>query len=173
MTTTAILLPELTPPHVGLTIVVDPPAQVMLHQAFTLSVIVRNNDPLRSADLTFTLEPSEGFVVAGLRSGVLPLLLPGTENAVSFSLTAITTGVVKLPVFKVQRLVAEEPSNSHRSESELAIRTGVASEVVPVVDKRWNLIDKAGNNIYFYSSEGQALTGIDLSLWLAVSVVAW
>lgn len=173
VTTTAIMLPELTPPHVGLTIVIDPPAQVVLHRPFMLSAIVRNNDPLRSADLTFTLEPSDGFVIAGLRSGALPLLLPGTESTVSFSLIPLTTGIIKLPIFKVQRLVAEDPSNPHRSESELATRTGIASEVVPVVDGRWNLMDKAGNNIYFYSSDGQALAGIDLSQWLAVTVVAW
>jgi trafficking protein particle complex subunit 11 len=165
-------LPDLKPPTFGLTILIDPPATASLHIPFTLDVKVRNNDPHRSADLNFALEPAEGFVTAGFRNGALPLLLPGTEEFLSFNLVPISIGNVKLPIFKIQQTLKEEPA-APRSESETNARTSAVVDTVPVVDKRWDSVDTLGNNVHFYTSDGETLAELDLSLWLSVLVLAW
>jgi trafficking protein particle complex subunit 11 len=164
-------LPDLKPPTFGLTILIEPPATVKLHMPFTLDVKVRNNDPHRSADLNFGLEPAEGFVTAGFRNGVLPLLLPGTEEFISFNLIPISVGNVKLPIFKIQQTLKEE-SGAPRSEFETNTRTSAVVDTVPVVDKRWDSVDTLGNNVHFYTSAGETLAELDLSLWLSVLVLA-
>jgi len=169
-TTTLLSLPDLTPPTFGLTVLIDPPATTKLHKLFTLDVRIRNNDPHRSADLSFTLEPAEGFVTAGLRSGVLPLLLPGTEEYLSFNLVPVSVGNVKLPLFKLQQASKEE--SAPRSEFEANARVTSNADIVPVVDKRWDSVDTSGNNVHFYTSDGGTLTELDLSLWLSVLVLA-
>lgn len=167
-TTTTLSLPELKPPVFGLTVFIEPPASTKLHTSFTLDVRVRNNDPHRSADLNYVLEPAEGFVIAGFRAGTLPLLLPGTEESLSFNLIPINAGHIKLPVFKIQQILKEEPV----SDPEAAGRTGAIVDIIPVVDKRWDSLDALGNNVHFYSSDGTTLAELDLSLWLSVLVLA-
>ena len=151
-----------------MTILIDPPAITKLHTPFTLDVKVRNNDPHRSADLSYALEPAEGFVTAGFRAGALPLLLPGTEEFISFNLIPISVGNIKLPVFKVQQLSKEAAG----SELEQSGKAGIIVDVVPVVDKRWDSLDTSGNNVHFYTSDGSTLAELDLSLWLSVLVLA-
>ncbi|KAG8829043.1 hypothetical protein FRC17_007182 [Serendipita sp. 399] len=167
--TTVIMLPELYPPQLGLSIIIDPPATAQLHVPFTLLIKIRNNDILHSADLSFSLEPTDNFVTAGMRSGRLPLILPGTEELLGINLIPTAVGVVKLPLFKVQR-VAVEPSA--RSEAGDSSRISLAADIIPTIDERWNVVDKLGHNVHFYTSEGQARAEIDLSLWLAVLVLA-
>ncbi|KAG8758578.1 hypothetical protein FRC14_007889 [Serendipita sp. 396] len=169
LATTAILLPELYPPQLGLSVIVNPPATAKLHSPFTLSIKIRNSDPLLSADLSFSLEPTDAFVIAGMRAGRLPLILPDTEEALSFNLIPTIVGVVKLPLFKVQRVEVEDSS---RSETVEQTRSSSSTEIVPTIDERWNAVDRLGRNVHFYTSDGQARAEIDLSLWLAILVLA-
>ncbi|PVF96750.1 hypothetical protein CPB86DRAFT_736228 [Serendipita vermifera] len=170
-TVTRIILPELHPPDFGLSVIIDPPTAVELHQPFILNVSIRNHDASRSAELSFTIEQADGFVAAGFRTGVLPLLLPGTGDSLSFQLVPISVGLVKLPVFKLQRIVKDESAPTERTESGASLdnRPG---EVVPIVDQRWDSVDAKGSNIHFYTREGEALAEIDLSSWLSVLVVS-
>jgi hypothetical protein len=170
-TSTMLPLPELRPPVIGLTVIIDPPAVVKLHVPFPLSLKIRNNDSHRSADLAFALEPTDGFVAAGFRSGALPLLLPGTEDTLSFNLIPLISGLIKLPTFRVHRTMKIEPTSPGQSEDG-SIRGAPLGDAVPVVDERWNETDEAGNNVHFYAKDGTALTTeLDLTLWLSVLVV--
>lgn len=51
--------------------------------------------------VTLDPQPSDGFVVAGLRSGRLPLVLPGAEERVTWNVIPIECGYVKVPRVKV------------------------------------------------------------------------
>jgi trafficking protein particle complex subunit 11 len=169
-TVTRIILPELHPPDFGLSVIINPPTAVELHKPFILNVSIRNHDSSRSAELSFTIEQADGFVAAGIRAGVLPLLLPGTGEKLSFQLIPISVGLVKLPVFKIQRIIKEDSAPTERTESGASLdnRPG---EAVPVVDQRWDSVDAKGSNVHFYTREGEALSEIDLSSWLSVLVV--
>ena len=46
-------------------------------------------------------QPSDGFVVAGLRSGRVPLVLPGAEARVTWNVIPIECGYVKVPRVRV------------------------------------------------------------------------
>jgi hypothetical protein len=108
--------------------------------------------------------------MAGFRNGGLPLLLPGTEEFLSFNLIPISVGNVKLPIFKIQQTLKGEPAAPRPDETNARVSTVV--DTVPVVDKRWDSLDGSGNNVHFYTSDGETLTELDLSLWLSVLVLA-
>lgn len=165
-TITTISLPDLNPPTIGLTAIIDPPAIGKLHNPFNLTLSIRNNDIIRSADLTIALESNEGFVVAGIKSGTIPLLLPGTEDSLTFTLIPLSAGAVKLPTFKVNRAGKLDQTTTGRSSNGATL-----GDAVPIVDERWNETDEAGSNVRFYASDGTALAELDLTLWLSVLVV--
>lgn len=75
-----------------------PPA-ANLHVPVSLTLTVRNYHPSRSANVTAQLDPaaSGGFVVAGLRSGRLPLLMPKTEEKLTWRLIPVECGHVRIP----------------------------------------------------------------------------
>lgn len=76
------------------------------------------------------LEPApdsaDGFVVAGLRNGRIPLLLPGAEEVVLWKLVPIECGHVRLPRIRV---VDRRKSAPNAEDGEEAVR---------VVDVRWD-----------------------------------
>lgn len=65
----------------------------------SLTLMIRNYHPSRSANITaqLDLETSSGFVVAGLRSGRLPLLMPKTEEKLTWRLIPVECGHVRIP----------------------------------------------------------------------------
>ncbi|KAF8891851.1 Gryzun, putative trafficking through golgi-domain-containing protein [Infundibulicybe gibba] len=101
--TSAFPLPPLSPPVEGLVALLDAPPSATLHVPFSLSLIIRNHHPSRAANITVHLEPeaSDGFVVAGLRSGRLPVLLPGSEEKVTWRLIPLECGNIKIPSIRV------------------------------------------------------------------------
>ena len=74
-----------------------PPA-ARLHVPVSLTLTIRNYHPSRSANVTAQLdESSSGFVVAGLRSGRLPLLMPKTEEKLTWRAIPVECGHVRIP----------------------------------------------------------------------------
>ncbi|KAK7036442.1 hypothetical protein VNI00_011639 [Paramarasmius palmivorus] len=95
--------PPLQPPVDGLIALLDVPPHAKLHQPTTLALTIRNRQISRSANITVQLEPdpADGFIVAGLRNGRIPLLLPGAEERLVWKLIPVECGNVKLPKLKV------------------------------------------------------------------------
>ena len=94
-----------------------------------MSLKIRNLHPSRSANITVQLEPdpSEPFVVSGLRSGRVPILLPGGEEELIWRLIPVECGYVQLPKIKV---MDRRIMNTGESE--------VEGDDVKVVDVRWD-----------------------------------
>ncbi|KAG5634547.1 hypothetical protein H0H81_001556 [Sphagnurus paluster] len=103
LSTTLIPLPGLQPPPEGLIALLSVPPTGALHVPIPLTLTVRNHHPTRSANVIVQLEPdaSDAFVVAGLRSGRIPILMPGDEETLTWRLIPIECGHVKLPRLKV------------------------------------------------------------------------
>jgi trafficking protein particle complex subunit 11 len=68
-----------------------------------MHLTIRNRHPSRSAVISVSLDPqpTDGFVVAGLRSGRLPLVLPGGEERVTWNVIPIECGYVRVPRVRV------------------------------------------------------------------------
>jgi hypothetical protein len=94
-----------------------------------MSLKIRNLHPSRSANVTVQLEPdlSDAFVVSGLRSGRVPILLPGGEEELIWRLIPVECGYAKVPKIKV---MDRRTMSTGEIESE--------GEVVKVVDVRWD-----------------------------------
>jgi hypothetical protein len=127
-------LPSLSPPVEGLVALMGIPPTATLHVPITLTLTLRNYHPSRSANLTVQLEldASEGFVIAGLRSGRVPILMPGSEEKLTWELIPIECGYVKVPRIKVMDLrraaVSEAESGTEGVEAK--------GEMVKVIDVR-------------------------------------
>ena len=103
LSTTFISLPSLRHPSDGLVALLDVPPVATLHDPITLSLTIRNYHPSRSANITVQLEPDalDGFIVAGLRSGRIPVLLPGAEERLLWRLIPVECGHVRIPRLKI------------------------------------------------------------------------
>ncbi|KAJ6497565.1 Gryzun, putative trafficking through golgi-domain-containing protein [Mycena sanguinolenta] len=103
LTTSVFPLPPLRPPVDEVIALLDVPPTARLHVPTSLTVTIRNRHPSRSANVTIQLEPdpSDGFVVAGLRSGRVPIMLPGGEEKITWRLIPIDCGYVKVPRMKI------------------------------------------------------------------------
>jgi hypothetical protein len=122
-------LPPLRPPIDGVIALLDVPPTARLHVPISLTVTIRNRHPSRSANVTIQLEPdpSDGFVVAGLRSGRVPIMLPGGEEKITWRLIPIDCGYVRVPRMKIvdkRRAIASaqglrEPSAEVETEGDL------------------------------------------------------
>ncbi|KAH9915858.1 Gryzun, putative trafficking through golgi-domain-containing protein [Fomitopsis serialis] len=101
--TTQLSLPPLRPPRDGLVALLDVPPIAKLHKPFNLRLVIRNRQPTRSANVVVHLETdnSDAFVLAGLRNGRLPILLPGAEETVLWKLVPVECGFVRIPRMKV------------------------------------------------------------------------
>lgn len=64
---------------------------------------LRNHHPSRSASLTVQLEPdaSDAFLIAGQRKSLVPMLLPGAEVQLVWSLIPMECGFVRVPKIQV------------------------------------------------------------------------
>ncbi|KAJ2918543.1 hypothetical protein MD484_g1826, partial [Candolleomyces efflorescens] len=135
MSTTVVALPALTPPMDELVALFDLPASAKLHTSLPLTVTVRNYHPTRSANVTVQLEPdiADGFIVAGLRSGRVPVLLPGGEEKLTWTLIPLECGYQPIPRIKVldrRKAIPVAPSDGAPQAE------GLVGEPVKVVDLR-------------------------------------
>ncbi|KAH7883282.1 Gryzun, putative trafficking through golgi-domain-containing protein [Phlebopus sp. FC_14] len=101
--TSSFTLPPLRPPRDGLVALLTVPSTAKLHVPTPMHLSVRNLHSSRSAVVSVSLDPHalDGFVVAGLRSGRLPLILPGAEEKLTWNLVPIECGLVRVPTVKV------------------------------------------------------------------------
>lgn len=135
---TRFALPTFMIPQDELIALLDVPSFAKLHASTPIHLTVRNRHSSRSANVSVTLDldPSDAFVVAGLRNGRLPILLPGSEEKLSWKLIPIECGYVKIPRIKVMnvRRVALP------SQGGVSTEVDVEGEVVKVIDVRadWN-----------------------------------
>ncbi|KAF9228502.1 hypothetical protein BS17DRAFT_773840 [Gyrodon lividus] len=133
---TRFSLPPLRPPRDGLIAMLTVPTTAKLHTPVPMHLTVRNRNTARSAVVTASLEPHslDGFVVAGLRSGRLPLILPGAEEKLIWNLIPIECGLVRVPSIKVidhrKALPATDDGAGASAETE--------GEVVKVIDVRFD-----------------------------------
>jgi trafficking protein particle complex subunit 11 len=100
---TSAPLPILQPPTDDLVALVDIAPTATLHTPIPMTIVVRNNHPQRSADIAVQLESdmTDGFVVVGLRAGRVPVLLPGVEERLTWSLIPLECGYVRIPRIRV------------------------------------------------------------------------
>ncbi|KAG6857739.1 hypothetical protein H0H87_004155 [Tephrocybe sp. NHM501043] len=133
LSSTSIPIPALQPPIEGLIALLRIPSLATLHVPIPLSLTVRNHHPTRSANIVVHLEldASDGFIVAGLRSGRLPLLMPGDEEKFTWKLIPIECGHVKIPQIKV---VDKRPIFTGGTEPTADMVT--KGEMVKIVDVR-------------------------------------
>lgn len=105
------------------------PPSAKLHVPISMRLKIRNRHPSRSANITIQLEPepSDAFVVSGLRSGRVPILLPGGEEELSWRLIPVECGYVQVPKIKV---VDRRAKGLGEAETE--------GEMIKVVDLRWD-----------------------------------
>ncbi|KAF8435107.1 Gryzun, putative trafficking through golgi-domain-containing protein [Boletus edulis BED1] len=131
---TYISLPLLRPPRETLVALLSVPATAKLHTPNPIHLTVRNRRGSRSAviSVALDLQPSDGFVVAGLKSGRLPLVLPGTEARVTWNVIPIECGYVKVPRVKVM-----DHRRGGGGEEGAAGEKDGEGEVVRVVDVRF------------------------------------
>ncbi|RPD57771.1 hypothetical protein L226DRAFT_490820 [Lentinus tigrinus ALCF2SS1-7] len=128
-------LPPLQPPSDGLIALLDAPTTARLHTPAPLRLTVRNWHPTRSANVTVQLEAdaADAFVVAGLRHGRIPILLPGAEESVTWNLIPIESGLARVPRVKVldrrSAVVVAGQSQPDAAQTE--------GDEVKIVDVRW------------------------------------
>ncbi|KAF7315077.1 hypothetical protein MIND_00021900 [Mycena indigotica] len=138
LTTSVFPLPPLRPPMDGLIAILDVPATAQLHVPITLTITVRNGQPTRSANVTVQLDPDaeDSFVIAGLRSGRIPILLPGDEETIQWRLIPIECGYVKVPRLKIMDKRRAIPTAQRESNASSEMET--EGDVVRIVDARLN-----------------------------------
>lgn len=112
------------------------PAAATLHEPLPFTVIIRNYHPIRSANVTIQLEPenSDGFIVAGLRSGRVPVLLPGAEEKLTWTLIPLECGYQTIPRIKVldrRKVIPVASSTDEAPQVE-----GFVGDPVKVIDLR-------------------------------------
>ncbi|KIK09233.1 hypothetical protein K443DRAFT_671719 [Laccaria amethystina LaAM-08-1] len=143
--TTFISLPSLRHPSDGLVALLNVPPVATLHDPITLSLIIRNYHPSRSANIAVQLEPDtlDGFIVAGLRSGHIPVLLPGAEEKLLWRLIPVECGHVRIPRLKIfnKRAAIVAAQGSDQSGSNADIPSGEVVRVVNVGHDRGCSVD--------------------------------
>ena len=137
--TTQFALPLLQPPSDGLVALLHAPAMARLHEPVEMSLTVRNRHPTRSATVIVQVdcEPTDGFVLAGLRSGRLPVLLPGGEHSMTWNLIPVDCGFVRLP--RVTVIDRRKPFVPAQQQAPPAPEAEMPGQVVKVVDVRWDM----------------------------------
>ena len=101
--TSQFSLPNLRPPHTGIIALLDLPSFAKLHAPVYARMTLRNHHPSRSASLTVQLEPdaNDAFLIAGQRKALVPMLLPGAEAQLVWSLIPMECGFVRVPKIQV------------------------------------------------------------------------
>ncbi|KAI0767041.1 Gryzun, putative trafficking through golgi-domain-containing protein [Fomes fomentarius] len=140
-------LPPLRPPTDGLIALLDGPTTARLHTPIPLRLTIRNRHPTRSANVTVQLDAdmADAFVVAGLRHGRIPILLPGAEESVTWNLIPVECGLVKVPGVKVldRRSAVQiapgqpQPQPQTPGQGVQGEAAQVEGEEVRIIDTRW------------------------------------
>jgi hypothetical protein len=130
-------LPSLRHPVEDLMALLDVPPKASLHVPVSMTLTIRNYHPSRSAHITVHLEPDslDSFVVSGMRSGRVPVLLPGAEEKLVWRIIPLECGYVRLPRIKVvdrRRAI----SASQIPGEIVAAPEGPTGELVKVIDLR-------------------------------------
>ena len=129
--TTTFYLPTLHPPSDGLIALLKVSSVATLHVPMPMVLLIRNYHKSRAANITIHLEADsqDGFVVAGLRNGRIPILLPGTEEKLIWQLIPLECGYLKVPNIRVvdRRRTLPQPSGGEAHAD---------GEVVRIVDIR-------------------------------------
>ena len=112
---TRIPLPPLSIPRDSVDALLELPAAGTLHVPLSVTVKIRNRHPWRTADIYLQIEPSDHFVLSGLRSGSLPVMIAGSEEHLVFNLIPVSCGTVRLPTFK---LLDRRKENQERTSGE-------------------------------------------------------
>jgi trafficking protein particle complex subunit 11 len=120
------------------------PPTATLHVPVALTLTIRNYHPSKSANVAVQVEldTSDGFVIAGLRSGRVPILIPGAEETLTWELIPIECGYIKVPRIKVMDL-RRAPASEGESEAESK------AEMVRVIDVRFDhatVVDAVGQS---------------------------
>ena len=140
LATTCIPLPRLSIPRDSVDALLELPATGMLHVPLSVTIKIRNRHSWRTADVYLQVEPSDHFVLSGLRSGSLPVLLAGSEEHLAFNLIPVSCGTVRLPTFK---LLDRRKENQGRESGE-----GIEVErTVSVIDARIEERNENGEEI--------------------------
>lgn len=98
-----------------------------------MRLTVRNLRQTGAANVVVQVDfdPSDGFVLAGLRSGRIPILIPGGEEVLTWNLVPIECGYAKVPKIRVtDRRVPAGAGAEAQTEHE--------GEAIAVVDVRWD-----------------------------------
>lgn len=157
---TKFALPALKPPTDDLIALLDLPSAGKLHVPMIMKLTVRNGDPSRTAVVTVHLEPDplDGFVVAGLRSGRLPMLLPETEATIDWKLIPVECGFVKVPKFKViDRRKAIIPPGQEPLVTPLEPGSDAEGDILKLVDVRWDGRTESGEDTRAVGDIGSVL----------------
>jgi len=131
------VLPTLQPPLDNLIALLDVPPQATLHKPILMKLTIRNYHPSRSANITAHLDPEtlDGFVVSGIRSGRVPVLLPGSEEKLVWQMIPLECGYVQVPQIRV---IHRPKTTSHAVEISDGNAEG-SGEAVKVIDLRHDL----------------------------------
>jgi hypothetical protein len=116
LNTSRFPLPDLLPPRPGVVALLELPPSAKLHNPIHAYLTIRNHHPARTANLTVQLEPdaADSFLVAGQRSARVPMLLPGAEIQLAWSLVPIECGFVRIPKIRVtdkRKTVSTSPTD--------------------------------------------------------------
>ena len=160
LSTTRFSLPQLNPPTDDLIAFLDLPSAGKLHVPMIMKLTTRNNHPSRTAAVTVHLEPdaSDGFIVAGLRSGRVPMLLPETEATLHWELIPVECGFVKIPKLKViDRRKAIIPPGQEPPVTPPEPGSDAEGDIVKVVDVRWDGRSESGDETRVAGDIGSVL----------------
>ena len=135
--TSSFSLPFLRPPMDSIVALLDVAPQGTLHIPMPLTLTIRNYHSTRSANIVVQLEPDslDGFVVSGLRNGRVPVLLPGSEEKLTWNILPIECGYVKVPRIKVTDR-RNAISNSQSTNEPDANTEAFVGDMIKVIDSR-------------------------------------
>jgi len=160
LSTTRFSLPSLKPPTDDLVALLDLPSTGKLHVPMMMKLTTRNNHPSRTAVVTVHLEPdaSDGFVIAGLRSGRVPMLLPETDATLYWKLIPVECGFVKVPKLKViDRRKAIVPPGQESAAPPPEPGSDGEGDIVKLVDVKWDVRSESGDDAWAAGEIGSVL----------------
>jgi hypothetical protein len=145
--TTRLPLPNLQPPTDDLIALLHVAPTARLHRPMEMKIVIRNRHPSRTAHVTVAIDVDnmDAFIVSGVRSGRVPILLPGTEASLTWSMIPLECGFVRVPRLRVtdrrKPFVAAGDQSASTGPNPEADAPG---RVIKVVDVRWDGRDGQG-----------------------------
>jgi hypothetical protein len=127
-------LPELRFPPLGLAAFIQYPAAGKLHAPMCCHMRISNPLTQPTAKVEIRFDANESFVFVGLRQGQLPLLTPGMNVHVTFTIIPMAVGYVAAPDVRVEKRREDredEPVDSARPDF---VPVFDASKALPAID---------------------------------------